>query len=147
MVKGMGKKRLFEIAHARTKNFKVGYKEVHYSVQLSIFLKEVYKLKKIIENKIRKTFVNNFKLKYFRTDYGINGLVVTIKFFKGNDKHLFSIDKEHLKWLLSHPDLDKDIKKMLKELFEYLYEKLRIEKKIDFNKYIEPRQYEQLSLF
>lgn len=147
MVKGMDKKRLFEIAHARTKNFKIGYKDVHYGVQLSIFLKEVYKLKKLIENKIKKTFINDFKLKYLKTDYGLNGLVVTIRFFKGNAKHVFSIDKEHLKWLLAHPNLDKDIKKILKELFEYLNEKLRIEKKINFDKYIKPTQCQQLSLF
>ena len=147
MVRGIDNKRLFQIAHARTKNFRIEYKDVHYAAQLSIFLREVYKLKKLIENKIKKTFQDKFKLKYLKTEYGINGLIVTIRFFKGTQKHIFSIDKEHLKWLLEHPNLDLDIKKMLKEIFNYLNEKLRIEKKINFEEYIEPKQCQQLSLF
>ena len=53
-MKGIDKVSLFKIAHSKTRNFRKAYK-VSYAVQLGIFLKEVYRLKKLIEERVIKT--------------------------------------------------------------------------------------------
>ena len=52
-MKGIDKVSLFKIANAKKRNFRKAYK-VSYAVQLGIFLKEVYKLKRLIEERVIK---------------------------------------------------------------------------------------------
>lgn len=152
-MKGIDNVSLFKIAHSKTRNFRKAYK-VSYAVQLGIFLKEVYKLKKLIEERVVKACKSsNFNLIGFTVDRVQHGKpVITIK-YKINGKVFRKIICEFIVKRIKHiKDIDDKVKVVLKEIYETIYSLLeavkdKVEEKINFEEYIKAENCTQMSLF
>lgn len=150
-MKGIDKVSLFKIAHSKTRNFRKAYK-VSYAVQLGIFLKEVYRLKKLIEERVIKTCKSsNFNLMGFTVDRVQYGKpVITIK-YKVNGKVFTRIISEFIVKAIQHSkEYDLKVKVAAKEIYETVYSLLKkaMKKlKINFDEYIPEENCTQMSLF
>lgn len=152
-MKGIDNVSLFKIAHSKTRNFRKAYK-VSYAVQLGIFLKEVYKLKKLIEERVVKACESsNFNLMGFTVDRVQCGKpVITIK-YKINGKVFRKIICEFIVKRIKHiKDIDDKVKVVLKEIYETIYSLLetvkdKVEEKINFDEYVPVEKCTQMSLF
>ena len=153
-MKGIDTVSLFKIAHSKTRNFRKAYK-VSYAVQLGIFLKEVYKLKKLIEERVIKACKSlRFNLMEFRVVRIVDGKpVITIKYRMNRKVFVKRLNKILVDEIWRDTSQDFKLKAALREIYqttscllESIRDKVKKEK-INFDEYIKAENCTQMSLF
>ena len=153
-MKGIDNVSLFKIAHAKTRNFRKAY-TVSYAVQLGIFLKEVYKLKKLIEERVIKACKSlRFNLMEFRVVRIVDGNpVITIKYKMNRKVFVKRLNEILVDEIWRDTSQDFKLKAALREIYqtthcllESIRDKVKKEK-INFDEYVPVEKCTQMSLF
>lgn len=152
-MKGIDNVSLFKIAHSKTRNFRKAYK-VSYAVQLGIFLKEVYKLKKLIEERVVKACESlRFNLMEFRVVRIADGKpVITIKYKINRKVFVKRLNEILVDEIWRDTSQDFKLKAALREIYQTtscLLNSIKdeVKKKINFDEYVPVEKCTQMSLF
>lgn len=152
-MKGIDNVSLFKIAHTKTRNFRKVYK-VSYAVQLGIFLKEVYKLKRIIEERVVKACKSlRFNLMEFRVVRIVDGKpVITIKYKMNRKVFVKRLNEILVDEIWRDTSQDFKLKVALREIYQTtscLLNSIKdeVKERINFDEYIPSKRCSQMSLF